>query len=72
VKRYNLLTIKYPDLVRVRGFNREIVRVVNRQTKVLVTLEEVGIGRLRLDLVITDVDVILGVKWLRRNRPQFG
>jgi hypothetical protein len=32
----------------------------------------VGAGRLRLDLVTTDVDVILEVKWLRRNRPQFG
>jgi Retroviral aspartyl protease len=72
VKRYNLLTIKHPDLVRVRGFNGEIVGVVDRQTEVPVTLKEVRVGRLRLDLVTTDVDVILGVKWLRRNRPQFG
>jgi Retroviral aspartyl protease len=72
VKRYNLSTIKHPDPVRVRGFNEEIVGVVSRQTKVPVTLEKVRAGRLRLDLVTTDVDVILGVKWLRRNRPQFG
>jgi hypothetical protein len=62
VKRYNLLTIKHPNPVRVRGFNEEIVKAVNRQTKVSVTLREVGAGRLRLDLVTMDVDVILGVK----------
>jgi Retroviral aspartyl protease len=71
VKRYNLSMIKHLDLVRVRGFNGEIVGAVSRQTEVPVTLEEVGAGRLRLDLVTTDVNVILGVKWLRRNRPQF-
>jgi hypothetical protein len=71
VKRYNLPTIKHPDPVRVRGFNEKIVGAVSRQTKVPVILEEVGVGRLRLDLVTTDVDVILGVKWLRRNKLQF-
>jgi hypothetical protein len=35
-------------------------------------LEEVEAGRLKLDLVTIDVDVILEVKWLRRNRSQFG
>jgi Retroviral aspartyl protease len=68
VKRYNLPMIKHPDPVRVRGFNEEIVGAVDRQTEVPVTLREVGVGRLRLDLVTIDVDVILGVKWLRRNR----
>jgi hypothetical protein len=68
VKRYNLLMIKHPGPIRVRGFNGKIVEAVNRQTKVSVTLGEVGAGRLRLDLVTTDVDVILEVKWLRRNR----
>jgi Retroviral aspartyl protease len=72
VKRYNLSMIKHPDSVRVRGFNREIVGAVDRQTKVPVTLKEVRVERLRLDLVTTDVNVILRVKWLRRNRSQFG
>jgi hypothetical protein len=72
VKRYNLPTIKHPDPVRVKGFNGEIVEAVDRQMKVLVTLREVGTERLRLDLVTIDVNVILRVKWLRRNRPQFG
>jgi hypothetical protein len=62
VKRYNLLMIKHPDPVRIRGFNEEIVRVVDRQMKVPVTLGEMGVERLRLDLVTTDVDVILRVK----------
>jgi hypothetical protein len=64
--------MKHPDPVRVRRFNGEIVGAVDRQIKVPVTLEEVGAGRLRLDLVTIDVNVILGVKWLRRNRLQFG
>jgi Retroviral aspartyl protease len=72
VKRYNLFMIKHPNLVRVRGFNGKIVGAVDRQTEVPVTLREVGVERLRLDLVTTDVNVILEVKWLRRNRPQFG
>jgi hypothetical protein len=54
VKRYNLFMIKHPDSVRVRGFNGEIVGAVDRQTEVPVTLGEVGVGRLRLDLVTTD------------------
>jgi hypothetical protein len=62
VKRYNLSMIKHPDPVRVRRFNEKIVKAVSRQTKVPVILKEVGVGRLRLDLVTTDVDVILGVK----------
>jgi hypothetical protein len=37
-----------------------------------VRLGEVEVGRIRLDLVMMDVDAILGVKWLRRNRSQFG
>jgi hypothetical protein len=32
----------------------------------------VGAGRLKLDLVTINVNVILGVKWLKRNRLQFG
>jgi hypothetical protein len=62
MKRYNLLIIKHSNLVRVREFNREIVGAVSRQTKVPVILEKVGVERLRLDLVTTDVDVILRVK----------
>jgi hypothetical protein len=34
-------------------------------------LGEVEVGRIKLDVVMTDVDAILGVGWLRRNRPQF-
>jgi hypothetical protein len=34
-------------------------------------LGEVEVGRIKLDVVMTDVDAILGVGWLRRNEPQF-
>jgi hypothetical protein len=45
---------------------------VNKQSEVLLMLGEVEVGRIKLDVIITDVDAILGVDWLRRNRPQFG
>jgi hypothetical protein len=71
VKKHNLPTIKHPNPVRVKRFNRDIVEAISKQTEVPVMLGEVEAGRLKLDLVTTDVDVILGVKWLRKNRPQF-
>jgi hypothetical protein len=36
-----------------------------------VRLREVEIGRIRLDLMMTNVDASLEVMWLRRNKPQF-
>jgi Retroviral aspartyl protease len=72
VKRYNLLTIRHLDLMRIKEFNGEIVRVVEKQTEMSVKLREVEVVRIRLDLVMMIVDTILRVKWLRRNRPQFG
>jgi Retroviral aspartyl protease len=72
VKRYNLSTIRYSDLIRIKRFNGEITGAVEKQTEVPVRLKEVEAERIRLDLVITNVDAILEVKWLRRNRPQFG
>jgi Retroviral aspartyl protease len=71
MKRYNLPTMKHLDLVRIKEFNEDIVEMISKQTEVPVMLGEVGVGRLKLDLVTTDMNVILGVKWLRRNRPQF-
>jgi Retroviral aspartyl protease len=72
VKRHNLPTIKHSDSIRIKRFNEEIAGAVEKQTEVSVRLGEVEVGRIRLDLVMTDMDAILGVKWLRRNRPQFG
>jgi hypothetical protein len=40
----------------------------NRSTTML---EKVEVGRIKLDLVTTDVNAILDVGWLRRNRLQF-
>jgi gag-polyprotein putative aspartyl protease len=71
VKRHNLPTRKHPNPVRIRGFNRDLVEEVDRQTKVPLMLGEVEVERIKLDLVTTDVDTILGVGWLKRNRPQF-
>jgi hypothetical protein len=64
--------MKHPNPVRIKRFNEDIVGVISKQTEVPVILGEVRVGRLKLDLVTIDVDVILGVKWLRKNRPQFG
>jgi Aspartyl protease len=72
VKRHNLPTRRHPDPVRVRGFNGELVGKVNRQLELPLTLGKVEVGRIKLDVVTTDVDAILGAGWLRRNRPQFG
>jgi Retroviral aspartyl protease len=72
VKRHNLPMMKHSNPVRIKRFNKDIVGAISKQTEVPVMLGEVGAGRLKLDLVTTDVDVILEVKWLRRNRPQFG
>jgi Retroviral aspartyl protease len=72
VKKHNLSIIKHPNPMRIKRFNGEIVGAVEKQTEVPVRLEEVEAGRIKLDLVMTNVDAILGVKWLRRNRPQFG
>jgi Retroviral aspartyl protease len=72
VKRHNLPIINHPNPIRVKRFNKDIVGVISKQTEVPVMLEEVRAGRLKLNLVTTDVDVILEVKWLRRNKLQFG
>jgi hypothetical protein len=71
-KKTQFANNKTSRLMRIKRFNGEIVRIVEKQTEVLVKLEEVEVGRIRLDLVMMNVDAILGVKWLRRNRLQFG
>jgi Retroviral aspartyl protease len=71
VKRHNLPMMKHPNQVRVKRFNEDIVGTISKQTEVPVMLRKVGIERLKLDLVIIDMDVILRVKWLRKNKLQF-
>jgi hypothetical protein len=63
-ERHNLLSRRHPDPVRIRKFNENLTG--NKQIEVLVILEEVKVERLKLDLVITDVNAILEVRWFRR------
>jgi hypothetical protein len=68
VKRHNLSIIQHPDPIRVKRFNEKIAGAIEKQTEVLVKLEEVKAERIRLNLIITNVNAILEVKWLRKNR----
>jgi hypothetical protein len=44
---------------------------VDRQIEVPLMLRKVEIRRIKLNVVTIDMDAILGVEWLRRNRSQF-
>jgi Zn-dependent alcohol dehydrogenase len=71
MKRHNLPTRRHSNPVKIREFNGDLVGKVSRQSEVPLMLEEVEVGRIKLDVVMTDMNAILGVGWLRRNKPQF-
>ena len=71
VRRHNLPARIHPHPTKVRGFDGVVVGTIEQQVEVAVSIGSQQLGKIVLDIVPSDMDAILGVRWLRQFKPQF-
>ena len=70
IKRHNLPTTKHPNSTRIRSFEGQVVGKLDRQSELVVEVEQGSLGKVKFGVVGCDVDAILGVPWIRAHKPQ--